>query len=107
MWEECGRLFGSSGKTFGFVCQHKLTSVHVDLHSGQRVDQGNTVRPCCLRCFCAEDAIEFLLAGASAVAVGAMNFVNPYTTVEVVEGIKKYMERYGVEDIRELIGAVS
>ncbi len=55
----------------------------------------------------AEDAIEFLLAGASAVAVGAMNFVNPYTTVEVVEGIKKYMERYGVEDIRELIGAVS
>ena len=37
---------------------------------------------------CAEDAIEFLLAGASAVAVGAMNFVNPYTTVEVVEGIK-------------------
>ena len=56
---------------------------------------------------CAEDAIEFLLAGASAVAVGAMNFVNPYTTVEVVEGIKKYMERYGVEDIRELIGAVS
>ncbi len=54
---------------------------------------------------CAEDAIEFLLAGAS--AVGAMNFVNPYTTVEVVEGIKKYMERYGVEDIRELIGAVS
>ena len=56
---------------------------------------------------CAEDAIEFLLAGASAVAVGAMNFVNPYTTVEVVGGIKKYMERYGVEDIRELIGAVS
>ncbi len=56
---------------------------------------------------CAEDAIEFLLAGASAVAVGAMNFVNPYTTVEVGEGIKKYMERYGVEDIRELIGAVS
>ena len=56
---------------------------------------------------CAEDAIEFLLAGASAVAVGAMNFVNPYTTVEVVEGIKKSMERYGVEDIRELIGAVS
>ena len=48
-----------------------------------------------------------MLAGASAVAVGAMNFVNPYATVEVVEGITKYMERYGVEDIRELIGAVS
>ncbi|MBD5486126.1 MAG: dihydroorotate dehydrogenase [Lachnospiraceae bacterium] len=54
----------------------------------------------------AEDAIEFLLAGASAVAVGAMNFVNPYTTVEVVEGIEAYMERYGIEDVTELIGAV-
>lgn len=54
----------------------------------------------------AEDAIEFLIAGASAVAVGAMNFVNPYTTVEVVEGIEAYMERYGIEDVTELIGAV-
>lgn len=54
----------------------------------------------------AEDAIEFMLAGASAVAVGAMNFVNPYTTVEVVEGIEAYMERYGIENVTELIGAV-
>ncbi|MBD5473740.1 MAG: dihydroorotate dehydrogenase [Lachnospiraceae bacterium] len=54
----------------------------------------------------AEDAIEFLLAGASAVAVGAMNFVNPYATVEIVEGIESYMEQYGVEDIQELIGGV-
>ncbi|WP_286082436.1 dihydroorotate dehydrogenase [Parablautia intestinalis] len=55
---------------------------------------------------CAEDAIEFLLAGANAVAVGAMNFVNPYTTVEVVEGIEAYMQQYKVGDIKELIGAV-
>ncbi len=54
----------------------------------------------------AEDAIEFLLAGASAVAVGAMNFANPYTTVEVIEGIEDYMRTYKVEDIRELIGGV-
>lgn len=54
----------------------------------------------------AEDAIEFLLAGASAVAVGAMNFVNPYTTVEVVEGIEAYMQRYGIEKVTDLIGAV-
>ena len=53
-----------------------------------------------------EDAIEFLLAGASAVAVGAMNFVNPYATVEVIEGIESYMRRYGIEDVTELIGAV-
>ena len=54
----------------------------------------------------AEDAIEFLLAWASAVAVGAMNFVNPYTTVEVVEGIEAYMKQYGIEEIGELVGAV-
>ena len=54
----------------------------------------------------AEDALEFMLAGATAVAVGAMNFVDPYTTVKVVEGIEDYMRRHQVEDIRSLIGAV-
>lgn len=53
-----------------------------------------------------EDAIEFLLAGATAVSVGAMNFANPYATVETAEGIEAYMRRYGIEDIKELIGAV-
>ena len=55
---------------------------------------------------CAEDALEFILAGATAVSVGTANFHNPYTTVEVVDGIRAYMERYGVKDINELIGAV-
>ncbi len=54
----------------------------------------------------AEDAIEFILAGASAVSVGAMNFVNPYCTEEIVKGIAQYMERYGVENLSDLIGAV-
>lgn len=54
----------------------------------------------------AEDAIEFLMAGASAVSVGAMNFVNPYATIRIVEGIEDYMRRYGVENITELIGVV-
>ena len=54
----------------------------------------------------AEDAIEFILAGATAVSVGAMNFVNPYTTVEVVKGIEDYMRRYNVENLTDLIGAV-
>lgn len=54
----------------------------------------------------AEDAIEFMLAGATGVAIGAMNFVNPYTTAEVVKGIEEYMERYHVENLTELIGAV-
>ncbi|MCR5157091.1 MAG: dihydroorotate dehydrogenase [Butyrivibrio sp.] len=50
----------------------------------------------------AEDAIEFIMAGATAVAVGAMNFHDPYTTVKVVEGIEEYMKQYGVKDINEL-----
>ena len=54
----------------------------------------------------AEDAIEFLLAGASGIAVGAMNFVNPYATEEIVDGIESYMTQYGIEDVNELIGAV-
>jgi len=54
----------------------------------------------------AEDAIEFILAGASAVSIGAMNFVNPYTTIEVVKGIEDYMRKYNVENLSDLIGAV-
>lgn len=54
----------------------------------------------------AADALEFILAGASAVAVGAANFFNPYATVEIVDGIAEYMERHGVENVTDLIGAV-
>ncbi|MBD5542701.1 MAG: dihydroorotate dehydrogenase [Lachnospiraceae bacterium] len=53
-----------------------------------------------------EDAIEFLMAGATAVSVGAMNFVNPYTTEETIQGIRDYMEQYNIEDIQEIIGCV-
>ena len=54
----------------------------------------------------AEDAMEFILAGATAVSIGTANFTNPYTTVEVIDGIEAYMRRHGVEDINELIGFV-
>lgn len=54
----------------------------------------------------AEDAVEFLLAGANAVAVGAMNFINPYAAVEIVEGIESYMKQYGITDIGEIIKGV-
>ncbi len=54
----------------------------------------------------AEDALEFILAGATAVSVGAMNFVDPYATVKVIEGIEEYMRTYQVENIASLIGAV-
>ena len=54
----------------------------------------------------AEDALEFILAGATAVSIGTANFINPDTTIRVIEGIEAYMKKYGVEDIHELIGAV-
>lgn len=54
----------------------------------------------------AEDAIEFILAGATAVAVGTANFRNPTATVECVKGIEEYMKRHGVEDIKDLVGMV-
>ena len=54
-----------------------------------------------------EDAIEFILAGATAVSVGTANFFNPKATEEIVEGIEKYMERHNCEDINELIGIVN
>lgn len=54
----------------------------------------------------ADDAVEFLLAGATAVAVGTANFRNPEAAVEIADGIAAYMERYGIADIGELIGAV-
>lgn len=54
----------------------------------------------------AEDALEFIMAGASMVAIGTANFFNPRATLDVIEGIEKYMRDNRVEDIRELIGCV-
>lgn len=54
----------------------------------------------------AEDALEFIMAGAAAVSVGTANFYNPYATVEIVSGIQQFMEEHGVGDITELIGCV-
>ena len=54
----------------------------------------------------AEDALEFILAGATAVSVGTANFFNPYATVEIAEGIEAYMKRHNIEKLTDLIGAV-
>ena len=53
-----------------------------------------------------EDAIEFMLAGATTVSIGAGNFIDPYTSVKVVEGIEEYMRKCNVEDINDIIGKV-
>ena len=53
-----------------------------------------------------EDAIEFMLAGATAVAVGTANFINPRATLDVLDGIKGYMHEQKLGDLREIIGKV-
>lgn len=54
----------------------------------------------------ADDAIEFIMAGATAVAVGTANFVNPFATEEIIRGIEGYMRTYGVGNLQDLIGCV-
>ncbi len=55
---------------------------------------------------CAEDALEFIMAGARMVAVGTANFHNPAVTMEIIDGIAEFMEKNGVKDINELCGCV-
>ena len=54
----------------------------------------------------AEDAIEFMMAGATAVSVGTANFFNPYATVEIIEGMEAFLQEQNIEDVRDIIGCV-
>ena len=53
-----------------------------------------------------EDAIEFMLAGATAISIGAGNFIDPYTSIKTIEGIEDYMRKENIDDINEIIGIV-
>ena len=53
-----------------------------------------------------EDAIEFMLAGASTVSIGCGNFIDPYCAVKTIEGIEKYMKKHNIEEIKDIIGKV-
>lgn len=53
-----------------------------------------------------DDAIEFILAGASGVAIGTANFINPYATIDVLGGIEKYMDKYNISDLNKICGIV-
>ena len=55
---------------------------------------------------CWQDAIEFILAGSSAIQIGTHNFVDPTISVKVVEGIKEYLDKYNYNSVNELIGAL-
>ena len=54
----------------------------------------------------AEDAIEFIMAGATGVSIGTANFINPRATVDTVEGIEEYMRKYNVNDLSEIRGII-
>jgi dihydroorotate dehydrogenase (NAD+) catalytic subunit len=54
-----------------------------------------------------EDAVEFILAGATAVSVGTANFINPRATLDIIDGIEKYMIEKNCDDIKDLIGIVN
>ena len=54
----------------------------------------------------ATDAVEFLLAGASAIEIGTANFIDPAITVKVAAGINEYLERHGCKSVTEIIGAL-
>ena len=53
-----------------------------------------------------EDAIEFMLAGATAISIGAGNFIDPYTSIKTIEGIENYMKKENIDDINDIIGIV-
>ena len=57
--------------------------------------------------FEAEDAIEFLIAGATAVAVGTANFIDPSTAIRVIDGIEKYLIENKINDVKQLVGTVN
>ena len=53
-----------------------------------------------------EDAIEFMLAGAKAISIGAGNFISPTTSIDIISGIEDYMKKYNIQDINSIIGKV-
>ena len=54
----------------------------------------------------AEDALQYMIAGATMVAVGTASFINPRASVEILEGIKAYMRKNGIKDIKKIIGSI-
>lgn len=93
-----GTTGGLSGPAIRPIAVRAVHEVHRAFPHVPLIGQGGVAT--------ASDALELILAGASAVAVGTANFVNPRSAIEVAEGIKDYMERHGVGELSELVGAV-
>ena len=93
-----GTTGGLSGPAIRPIAVRAVHEVHRAFPHVPLIGQGGISGP--------TDALELILAGASAVAVGTANFVNPRTAIEVDEGISAYMERHKITDLAELVGAV-
>lgn len=93
-----GTTGGLSGPAIRPIAVRAVHEVHQAFPHVPLIGQGGVAS--------ASDALELILAGASAVAVGTANFVNPRASLDVVEGIAAYMKRHGVAQVSELVGAV-
>jgi dihydroorotate dehydrogenase (NAD+) catalytic subunit len=93
-----GTIGGLSGPAIRPIAVRAIHEVHRAFPTVPIIGQGGVTT--------AEDALEMILAGASAVAVGTANFVNPLSTLAVAAGIGEYMERHGIDDVNELVGSL-
>jgi len=93
-----GTIGGLSGPAIRPVAVRAVHEVHRAFPEAPIIGQGGIAS--------ASDALELILAGATAVAVGTANFINPRVALEITQGIEAYMERHGVASVGELVGAV-
>jgi dihydroorotate dehydrogenase (NAD+) catalytic subunit len=93
-----GTTGGLSGPAVRPIAVRAVHEVHCAFPHVPLIGQGGIAT--------ARDALELILAGASAVAVGTANFVNPKVTLDVANGIAEYMDRHGIVSVSELVGAV-
>jgi dihydroorotate dehydrogenase (NAD+) catalytic subunit len=93
-----GTVGGLSGPAILPVAVRAVHEVHREFPHAPIIGQGGVAN--------ADDALQLILAGATVVAVGTANFVNPRTSIAIIEGIAEYMERHGVVSVEELVGAV-
>jgi dihydroorotate dehydrogenase (NAD+) catalytic subunit len=93
-----GTIGGLSGPAIRPIAVRAIHEVHRAFPTVPIVGQGGVST--------AEDALEMILAGASAVAVGTANFVNPLAALDVAAGINAYLDRHGIEHVGELVGSL-
>jgi dihydroorotate dehydrogenase (NAD+) catalytic subunit len=93
-----GTIGGLSGPAIHPVAVRAVHEVHRAFPDVPLIGQGGVAS--------AEDALQLILAGASAIAVGTANFVDPRSAMSVQDGIARYMDRHGITELSELVGAV-